>query len=116
MPEATFRGGTPTMIPYTPSGSSIAAGEVVVLNSRCLVAHNAIADGEQGDLSAPNGGAFYEVAKGTTAAALTVEQPVYWNTTANEANTNNSLPLVGRVLSGTMTTAAGTILVRNAEA
>lgn len=116
MAEAVFRGGSPTMVPITPSGYSLDAGQIKVLNSRCLIAHNAIADGETGDVSVPNGGALYEIPKGTTGAALTQEQAVYWDDTNNVANTNNSLPLVGRVLSGTMTTAAGTILVRNAEA
>jgi len=116
MAEAVFRGGSPTMVPITLSGESLAIGQIKVLNSRCLIAHNAIADGDTGDVSAPNGSAFYEIPKGTTGAALTQEQPVYWDDTNNVANTNNSLPLIGRVMSGTMTTAAGTILIRNAEA
>jgi hypothetical protein len=116
MPDAIFRGGTPTMVPYTPSGESLAQGQIKVLNSRCLVAHDAIADGVPGVLSAPNGAAFYELPKPTTAAALTLEQPMYWATSGNTLSTNSSLPFVGRVHSGTMTVGAGTTVIRNAEA
>jgi len=110
--EARSVGGSPAMTNYTPS-SAVSAGQVIVSNGQCLIAHSDIAADKGGALSAPNGSAFYEVSKGTTAAALTFNQIVYWDDTNNVANTATTGTMLGRFNDGTSTTAAGTIVVRN---
>lgn len=110
--EARFVGGSPAMTNYTPA-NAVAVGGVIVLNGQCGIAHSAIAASELGALSMPNGSAFYEVDKGTTAAALTANQVVYWDDTNNLANTATTGTLLGRFVDGTSTTAAGTIVIRN---
>lgn len=100
------------MTNYTPA-NAVTIGTVVVLNGQCGIAHSDIAASELGALSFPNGSAFYEVTKGTTAAALTANQIVYWDDTNNLANTATSGTLIGRFVDGTSTTAAGTIVFRN---
>ena len=51
MAEATFVHGNPVMVDYTPSGTTVSAGQVVVVNGYPLIAHKDIADGELGALS-----------------------------------------------------------------
>ena len=112
--EARFVGGSPAMTNYTPS-SAVSAGQVIVVNGQCLIAHSDIAADALGAVSAQNGSAFYEVSKGTTAAILTFNQVMYWDNTNDIANTATTGTMIGRFVDGTATTAAGTIVIRNAS-
>lgn len=110
--EARFVGGSPALTNYTPS-SDVSAGQVIVANGQCLIAHSDIAANELGAVSAQDGSAFYEVSKGTTAAVLTFNQVVYWDNTNDVANTATTGTLLGRFVDGTTATSAGTIVFRN---
>lgn len=53
--------GSPLMVDYTPSGSSVSAGDIVLLAGKACIAHSAIADGEKGAVAWPSGNAVYKV-------------------------------------------------------
>lgn len=56
-----FYHGDPLMVDYTPSGSSVAAGDIVLLAGKACIAHTAIADGDKGAVAWPSGNAVYKV-------------------------------------------------------
>lgn len=78
--EAEFKHGDAVlMVPYTPSGAAVVAGQVVVVNQVPYVAHVRIEDGQLGALAARNGS--YEcIADGNLVAGV----KVYWNDTTNK--------------------------------
>lgn len=86
--EAKKRSGNPITVPYTPSGSDVAAGQVVVLldgGLSCGIAPLAIADGELGTLEV--GGAIYEAEMAGNYAAWT---KVWWDDTADQLTTTST--------------------------
>ena len=80
--EATYR-NTGHEIEYTPSGSSVAAGEVLVLGELVCIAKTDIADGEEGALTIEG---VADVVK-TGGGGITFAQGavVYWDATGNVA-------------------------------
>lgn len=85
--EAQLLNGDPLKIDYTPSGASVAAGEIVVLGELPLVAARDIADGRLGALNC--GGAVYRAAK-TPAEAVTVGATLYFDAANNRLTTTAS--------------------------
>lgn len=65
--------------PYTPSGSAVAAGDVVVVNNIPMIAVVNMPVGQLGSLNA--GGGVYTV---TGDAAITAGKWVYWNASTNK--------------------------------
>ena len=90
MTQAIFRHGDPLACNYTP-GADVAAGDVIVLNSRTYVARHAIASGALGALDC-EGGVYTCVGD----AAITAGKKVYWKDSANkvseDADTGNNKP------------------------
>jgi hypothetical protein len=87
--EAQFVAGDPVMVDHTPSGSSVAAGQVVVTSDTPRVAHRAIADGALGSLAA-EGGQYTCTGDG----AIGADKKVYWDDTNNKVTltaTNNKV-------------------------
>lgn len=78
-------GGHCRMLDYTPSGSAVTGGTVVVVGDMPLVAHRDIAVGEQGALAA-GGGVYEVVANGALAAGV----KVYWDNTANKVSATST--------------------------
>lgn len=102
MAEAIFRSGNPIMVEYTPSGSDVDAGQVVVINGYPFIAHRDIADGELGALAA--GGGVYDFLKdGTSGPAMAVGEGAAWI----EADNLASDVLTGNVHLGVVVAAAG---------
>ena len=100
------------VIPYTPSGTTVAAGEVLEIGEFVAVAKNDIADGEEGVLSVVG---TFKVDK-TDAVTFTAGQIVYWDVSANEATdtddtgTNKKMGLAVEAQAGTA--AADQVVVR----
>lgn len=84
MAEAELHRGNAHMIDYTPSGTDVAAGEVILINSQAYVAHRDIADGEDGSLSSPNGSVEYRFAK-EAGVAIALGAPFDWDAGTNVA-------------------------------
>src|SRR4051812_32379246 len=76
--EAQFVHGEPLMVDHTP-GSAVAAGQVVVVGDRPLIAHLDIAANALGALAA--GGGVYRVVAGE---AIAVGKKVWFNDTTNK--------------------------------
>lgn len=87
---------TGACIDYTPSGSSVTAGDVVVVGNVVGVATSDIADGELGSLAMEG---VFEVPKST--AAIAVGVLVYWGPTGD--------PVGGTAGSGAATSTAGSL-------
>lgn len=83
-------------IDYTPSGSDVTAGDVIVLGSMVAIADSDIADGKLGALALEG---VFKVPKIT--GALAVGVPVYWDPTGN--------PVGGTAGSGAATGTAGSL-------
>jgi len=79
MAEATFVSGSPLMADYTPSGSSISAGAVVVVGDIVCVAHRTIPDGVLGAMAARGG--VYRV---TAGGAIGAGEACYWDNSNNK--------------------------------
>ena len=79
MAQATFINGEPLMVEYTPSGSDVTGGDVIVTNGIVRIAHADIDDGDLGHLAC--GGGLYDV---TADAAIAVGKRVYWDDSANK--------------------------------
>jgi len=74
-------------IPYTPSGSAVAVGDVIVLADLIGVADAAIADGDNGTLAIEG---VFKVPKNTS-QAFAIGADVYFDESASEAvNTDDS--------------------------
>lgn len=92
MAEATKRSGFPAVVPYTPTGGNVAAGQVVVLldaGLSCGVATLPITNNVLGALEV--GGGIYDVTMLGNYAAWT---KVWWDDTNNKVtttSTNNAL-------------------------
>ncbi len=102
MAEMQYLHGNSIMIPHTPSGAAVSAGQVVELQAGVFaaIAHNAIADGARGDLSVMG------VYRGTADGAIAVGDVVYWDDAANKVTkTSTTNPKLGRAI--TATTADG---------
>lgn len=100
--EATFVGGCPLAIKYTP-GSAISAGQVVVIGDAAFIAHEDIAANAPGTLYA--GGGIYDV---TADAAIATGKKVYWNDSANKITaTANGNKCLGIVMPGYSSAADG---------
>lgn len=91
--DATFVQGLPVMVPHTPTGGNVAVGEIVLIGNTagwtCGVAHAAIVNNTQGDLSC--GGGVYDV---KVASNYAKGSKVYWddaNAVLTTTSTNMSL-------------------------
>lgn len=73
MAAADFSYGAPEFVDYTPSGSAVTGGAVVVVGNTPMVAHSDIADGVKGALSI--GGGVYRM---TAAEAISAGTKVWW--------------------------------------
>lgn len=108
MPEATPKQYAWNVVPYTP-GSAVTNGEVLVIGGKVFVASMGIAANSPGLVYSAG---VFEFTKGTTAAAISVGDSLYWNNTDNVAtNSTVSTTLLGQALEPAGT-AAGTILGR----
>lgn len=85
--QATFKYGEYRTKDHTPSGSAVAAGDIVVVGVTPMICHRAIADGQLGALAVAGGA--YEVLKGA-GVAIGDGALVYWDDTNNVANTTAS--------------------------
>lgn len=104
--QAKFISGEPRMVPYTPSGADVAAGQVVVIGDGAFIAHRKIADGTLGSLAALGG--VYEV---TAGEAIAEGKKVYWDDSANKVvETATTGKLAGVVLPGQSAAADGDTL------
>lgn len=83
--EATLVSGSPVTMDYTPSGSDIAAGQVVEVGNLATVARLDIADGELGALDI--GGGIYDM---TAAGNYAAGTKVYWDDSANKVTTTST--------------------------
>jgi len=90
MPQATFRHGSPLFVDYTPSGSSVSSGDVVVVGDSAFIAHADIPDGRKGALAA-SGGVYRVVAGG----AITQGKKAFWNSSTNKvvADSEGNTPI-----------------------
>jgi len=68
-------------VPHTPSGADITAGDVLLIESKLLVAKHDIADGEEGTLAAQG---VFDFPR-TAATTYTAFKPVYWDVADQEA-------------------------------
>lgn len=88
MANATFRHGAPVMIDYT-AGADLSAGAVVLIGNTtgltCAVAHQDIANGDNGSLAA--GGGVYDV---KVAANYAAGSKVYWDATNSVLTTTST--------------------------
>lgn len=101
--QALFRGGRPQMVDYTPDGSDVAGGDVVVINDLPLVAHAPIADGVLGALAAGFG--IYRL---TASAAIDECKKVYWKDSTNKLSESaTDGVLFGMTLPGQIASADG---------
>jgi predicted RecA/RadA family phage recombinase len=107
MGQADFRHGHPTMEDYTP-GSDVAAGDVIVVGDRPMIAHTAIASGRLGALA--GGGGVYNC---TGDAAIAAGKRVWWNDSVNKVTeTASTHKIFGFVAAGSSCAAdAGKVLV-----
>lgn len=87
--EAIYRAEA-DIINYTP-GSAVSAGQVVVINGRCFVAHAAIPASTLGSVYA---GGVFDVTK-QSGVTFTAGDIVYWDDTNNYANATSSNTLFG---------------------
>lgn len=105
MPQATFRHGDPTFIPYTPAAGAVTAGDVIVLRAAATntingittgIAHLDIANNVAGAIAC--GGGVYDMVSLQNNADYV---PVYWDDTNNKVTsttTNNGR--IGFIVSG----------------
>lgn len=77
-----FKSGNTETINYTPSGSTIMAGDVVTVGNLVGVCHRSIPDGELGALHVTGG-----IYTGPGDAAISAGVTVYFNTTTNKFTT-----------------------------
>lgn len=77
--EVQFKLGSPVMVPYTPSGADVPAGQVTVVNNVPLVPHTILYDGKVGAVAAAGG-----VYLCTGDAAISAGKVVYWDDTNNK--------------------------------
>jgi len=85
--EATFiQNGD--VIPYTPSGTAVSAGEVIVVGVFIAVAKNDIAIAEEGVLSVV--GVFDVDTTADAAGTFTAGDIVYWDESANVATNTDA--------------------------
>lgn len=87
--EAIYRADA-DIINYTP-GSAVSAGQVVVINGRCFVAHAAIPASTLGSVYASG---VFDVTK-QSGVTFTAGDIVYWDDTNNYANATSSNTLFG---------------------
>jgi predicted RecA/RadA family phage recombinase len=81
--DAVFHQGDEVeVIPYTPSGADVQAGQVVLMGQLVGIATRKIKDGWLGDLNIRGG--IYTV---TTAGAYARGTTVYWDNTAKKVTT-----------------------------
>lgn len=78
MAVATFKSGSPRMVPYT-AGADIAAGDVIVTDGTPRIAHDSIANGALGHLAAAGG--VYEMTGDDT---IDADVPVYWDASTDK--------------------------------
>jgi predicted RecA/RadA family phage recombinase len=102
--KAVFLHGRPFSIDYTPAGD-VAAGDVVVINSRLFIAHADIAANALGALSA--GDASYTIAKDTSTFA--VGDPWYWDAGAKLATSTSGGNTFGGFCEGAAATGLATV-------
>jgi len=74
-------------IPYTPSGTTVSAGEILEVGNFVAIAKNDIADGEEGVLSVV--GVFDVDTTADAAGTFTAGQIVYWDASANVASNDS---------------------------
>lgn len=90
--QATFVSGDPIFVDYTPSGSAVSAGDVIVVDNYTYIAHSDIAVGEKGAVAA--GGGVYEM---TGDANISAGDKVHWDsstekfTISTDSSANKSL-------------------------
>lgn len=85
MGQADFRHGSPVMVDYTPSGSAVNAGDVVVVGNTPMIAHRDIADGVLGAMAA-GGGVYRTTADGAIGQGVIV----YWDDSEDKVSTTAS--------------------------
>lgn len=99
MADTVKRSGSPTVVPYTPTGGNVAAGEVVVLldgGLSCGIATLPITNNTLGALEV--GGGVYDVTMLGNYAAFT---KVWWDDTNNKVTTTSTnLALFGYLIEG----------------
>lgn len=104
--QAKFISGEPRMVPHTPSGADVAAGQVVAIGDGVFIAHRKIVDGELGALAAFGG--VYEV---TAGEAIAQGKKVYWDDSGDKVvETATTGKLAGIVLPGESAAADGDTL------
>lgn len=81
--QTEFRCGDPEIIPYTP-GADVHAGDVVVFNGICGIAHIDIPANQLGSLAI--GGGQYDCLA-NVGDVINLGDPVYWDDTNNTAET-----------------------------
>jgi predicted RecA/RadA family phage recombinase len=106
MAQATFRNGCPLFVDYTPSGSSVSAGDVVVIGDSTFIAHADIPNGRKGALAA-SGGVYRVVAGG----AIAQGKKAYWDSSAHKvvAASEGNTP-IGFVAPGSSAAADGDVI------
>ena len=113
MAEATYRGGNPLFMDYTPAAGDVAAGQVVLVGNTagicCGIAHQPITNAVLGSLA--YGGGEYDVVMLTN---MVQGEKVYWDDSINKVvttSTNNAL--FGFITGPGGTGANTTVLVRH---
>ena len=84
MGQADFKSGSPCMVDLTP-GSSLTAGDVLVVGDMPLIAHRDIAANALGAMGA--GGGVYQV---TASGAIGAGVKIYWDDAANKVTATAS--------------------------